>query len=190
LIVVPLRLLSEEVGFKFNLYDPCVTNRDQNGTQHTLLFHVDDLKSSHSDPKVNGEFNIWLQMKYYGEHGKVVAHCGKIHDYLGMDLDYSKAGKVKIGMILNYVGENMLRDFPEQLKEDTNISKTPAGDDLFNHGQGKKLEEERAEQYHKMVAEGLFLCKKRARSGIVQPTIAVLCTRVKAVNQAGRSWSE
>jgi hypothetical protein len=159
----------EEVGFKFNPYDPCVANRDQNGKQHTLLFHVDDLKSSHVDPKVNDEFEEWLQMKY-GEHGKDVAHRGKIHDYLGMELDYSEPGKVKIGMI-DYV-ENMLRDFPEQLK-DTDLSKTPAGDDLFNHGQGKKLEKERAEQYHTMVLKGLFL-GKRTRPDI-QPTIAVLC---------------
>jgi hypothetical protein len=168
----------EEVGFKFNPYDPCLANRDQNGKQHTLLFHVDDLKSSHDDPKVNDKFEDWLQMKY-GEHGKVVAHRGKIHDYLGMELDYSEPGKVKIGMI-DYV-ENMLRDFPEQLM-DTDTSKTPAGDDLFNHGQGKKLEKERAEQYHTMVAKGLFLCK-RARPDI-QPTITVLCTRVKDPNQA------
>jgi hypothetical protein len=138
------------------------------------------LKSSHDDPKVNDKFDDWLHMKY-GKHRKVVAHRGKIHDYLSMELHYrSEPGKVKIGMI-DYV-ENMLRDFPEQLK-DTDISKTPAGDDLFNHGQGKKLEKERAEQYYTMVAKGLFLCK-RARPDI-QLTIAVLCTRVKDLNRAG-----
>jgi hypothetical protein len=168
----------EEVGFKFNPYDPCVANRDKKGTQHTLLFHVDDLKSSHKDSKVNDQFDKWLNHKY-GDHGKVVSHRGKKHDYLGMELDYSEDGKVKIGMI-NYV-ENMLKDFPEKLKE-TDTSKTPAGDDLFNKGQGKKLTTERAEGYHTMVAKGLFLCK-RARPDI-QPTIAVLCTRVKEPNES------
>jgi hypothetical protein len=170
-----LRRELEEAGFVFNPYDPCVANRDREGAQHTLLFHVDDLKSSHRDSKVNDQFNKWLNHKY-GKHGKVKLHRGKIHDYLGMELDYSEVNKVKIGMI-KYV-KNMLEDFPEKLKD-----KTPAGDDLFKKGQGKMLETERAEGYHTMVvAKGLFLCK-RSRPDI-QPTIAVLCTRVKEPNEA------
>jgi hypothetical protein len=45
------------------------------GSQHTLLFHVDDLKSSHKNPKVNvnDEFEEWLQTNY-GQHRKVVSH--------------------------------------------------------------------------------------------------------------------
>jgi hypothetical protein len=43
----------EQIGFKFNPYDPCVANHTEKGSQHTLLFHVDNLKSSHKDPKVN-----------------------------------------------------------------------------------------------------------------------------------------
>ena len=41
---------------------------------------------------------------------------------------------------------------------------------------------ERAETFHTMVAKGLFLCK-RARPDI-QPTIAVLSTRVKSPNES------
>jgi hypothetical protein len=47
----------EQKGFKFNPYDPCVTNRTEKGLQHTLLFHMDDLKSSHKDSKVNDQFD-------------------------------------------------------------------------------------------------------------------------------------
>jgi hypothetical protein len=47
----------EQKGFKFNPYDPCVANRTEKGSQHTLLFHVDDLKSSHKDSKVNVQFD-------------------------------------------------------------------------------------------------------------------------------------
>ncbi len=39
----------EGAGFKFNPYDPCTANRPMKGSQHTVLFHVDDLKSSHKD---------------------------------------------------------------------------------------------------------------------------------------------
>ena len=172
----------EDVGFKFNPYDPCVANRVEKGSQHTLLFHVDDLKSTHKDPKVNDQFDKWLQDNY-GAHGEVVIHRGKRHDYLGMELDYSVKGKVKINMT-KYV-ENMIEDFPEKIKT-TDTAITPASDGLFNEGQGKKLDQGRADAYHTMVAKALFLCK-RARPDI-QPTIAVLCTRVKSPNEA--DWAK
>jgi hypothetical protein len=78
----------EQVGFKFNNYDPCVANRKVNGTTQTVKFHVDDLKSSHVDSRVNDNFLIWLNSKY-GQHGEVKASRGKIHDYLGMKFIYS-----------------------------------------------------------------------------------------------------
>ena len=42
----------EDHGFKFNPYDPCVANKEIEGSQQTVCFHVDDLKSSHINPKV------------------------------------------------------------------------------------------------------------------------------------------
>jgi hypothetical protein len=59
-----LRTDLEEIGFKINLYDPCVANRIINGSRHTVKWHVDDLKSSHIDPKVNDRFLEWLEKKY------------------------------------------------------------------------------------------------------------------------------
>jgi hypothetical protein len=173
-----LRHELEQEGFKFNPYDPCVANREKNGLQQTLLFHVDNLKSSRKGPRVNDKFEEWLQSNY-GKHGKVINHRGKVHEYLGMEIDYTERGKVIFGMI-KYV-QNMIRDFPDKLKS-IDIAKTPAGNGLFNQGQGRKLPTEHAEAYHTMVAKGLFLCKC-ARPNI-QPTIAVLCTRVKDPNEA------
>jgi Reverse transcriptase (RNA-dependent DNA polymerase) len=40
----------ESIGFKINPYDPCVANRTVKGKQHTVTWHVDNLKSSHEDP--------------------------------------------------------------------------------------------------------------------------------------------
>ena len=34
------------IGFKLNPYDPCVANQIVNGMQHTITWHVDDVKSS------------------------------------------------------------------------------------------------------------------------------------------------
>jgi hypothetical protein len=56
----------------------------------------------------------------FGAHGEVTMHQGKIHEYLGMEVDYSLKGKVNIGM-MEYVG-NMLKYFPEKIKStDTEI---------------------------------------------------------------------
>ena len=51
-----LRKDLESIRFKINPYDPCVANRMVRGKQHTVVFHVDDLKCSHVDEKVNTEF--------------------------------------------------------------------------------------------------------------------------------------
>jgi hypothetical protein len=65
-----------------------VANKKVQGLQQMILFHVDDLKSSHKSKLVNDQFEKWLNTKY-GNHGKVTAACGKVHDYLGMELDCS-----------------------------------------------------------------------------------------------------
>ena len=66
----------EKIGFKFNDYDPCIANRMVNGSQHTVRFHVDDLLSSHVDPKVNDRFAEWLE-KMYGKYQAVEPTRGK-----------------------------------------------------------------------------------------------------------------
>ena len=48
-------------SFKLNQYDPCVANKMVNGKQLTVCCHVDDLKSSHIDPKVNDKFLEWIK---------------------------------------------------------------------------------------------------------------------------------
>ena len=48
------------------------------------------------DPAEITKFANYLDI-IYGE--KLTVHRGKVHNYLGMDLDYSKKGKVGIGMI-------------------------------------------------------------------------------------------
>ena len=172
----------EGQGFEFNPYDPCVANRMVKQKQHTIRFHVDDLMSSHVDSKVNDDFETWLQAKY-GEHNAVVAHRGKVHDFLGMIFEFYDDGTVTLDMSA-YV-ENMLDDFPMKLKK-SETARTPAGDGLLNHGQGKKLEKGQSEQFHTSVAKGLYV-SKRARPDI-QPTIAILCTRVRDPNLA--DWNK
>ena len=73
---------------------------------NTLILHVGDLKCSHKKSFVNTLFATWLGT-IYGE--KLTVKRGKIHDYLGMDLDWSVEGEVTISMI-KYVS-TILEDF-------------------------------------------------------------------------------
>jgi len=100
----------EEIGFEVNPYDPCVANMEQAGSQLTVVWHVDDLKISHKQPEVVDDLIMWLQSKYEDEVGKVKKLQGKVHEYLGMTLDYETKGEVKLKMQA-YVDE-MIESFP------------------------------------------------------------------------------
>ena len=79
----------------------------------------------------------------------------------------------------------ILENFLMQFRKN-NKAPTPAGEHLFKQGQSKKLEIKGAEIFHMTVAKGLYVCK-RARPDI-QPTIAVLCTRVKQPEES--NWTK
>jgi hypothetical protein len=81
-----INLQNYKSSFIINPYDPCVANATVAGTQMTVTWHVDDLKTSHIDPFQNTKFAIYLTLIY----GKgLVVYCGKVHDYLDIDLNYS-----------------------------------------------------------------------------------------------------
>ena len=61
-----------------------------------VVWHVDNLKVSHKDPFEVTKFDQYLLM-IYGNNINV--HRGNIHYYLGMDLDYSETGVVKVSII-------------------------------------------------------------------------------------------
>ena len=89
------RLLSDtliEWGFKSNEYDKCVANKTINGKQCTILWHVDDLKISHIDPKVVNDVIKKLKAKF-GQQSPLVTSQGKTIEYLGMRIDYMERGK-------------------------------------------------------------------------------------------------
>ena len=146
------------------------------------MFHIDDLKSSHVDSKVNDEFAKWLETKC-GKHGKVKTHHGKAHNCLGMTFDCSKKGKVIVDMMSHV--EDMLNEFLKKPQENETVM-MPAADNLFSKGHGKKFNQECRENFHHTVAKGLFV-SKRARPN-VQPMTAGLCTRVKEPDET--DWSK
>ena len=101
----------ESNDFLFNKYDPCVANKIIRGNQMTIRFHVDDVLSSHVDPKANDEFLKWLNDQY-GTYGPVKATRGRVHKYLDMTFEFGN-GKVVISMI-DYVKE-LLEDFDKNI---------------------------------------------------------------------------
>ena len=161
-----------EWGFEINPYDWCVANKMIDGKQCTVLLHVDDLKISQMESKTVTDVIATINQEF-GKETPITVKRGKVHDYLGMTLDYSKEGKVMVKM-LDYV-DNMLRGAPADMAGE---SATPAGNHLFQvNEEGTKLDEEKAQVYHHIVAKALFLCK-RARPDL-QTAVAFLCTRVK-----------
>ena len=174
-----LRKDLETKGFKINPYDICVANKMVNGKQLTVMWHVDDLKCSHVDTAVIDKFIEWTRDMYEDEEiTKIKPSRGKVHDYLGITLDYSIPGKVKLHM-KDYI-KNIFEEFPymDQVHELRHVS-TPAAEHLFTvNDKAEKLNSVMSEDFHTTVAKILFLCK-RTRPDL-QPTIPFLCTRVKS----------
>ena len=165
----------EKDGFVINPYDPCVANKVVDGKQMTCIWHVDDLKVSHVSPDELTGFGAWLKDKY----GDCKEHRGKIHDYLGMELDYTQPGKVMIRMV-PYIQET-IDEFPEEI---IGTKTTPAAEYLFrirDPSEAKALPEEQAMMFHRSVAKLVFI-QARARRDI-QTAVAFLTTRVKAPDE-------
>ena len=59
--------------------------------------HIDDLKISHVDPNVVTSVIDDIQ-KEYGNNDTVTFNIGKVHNYLGMKIDFYTTEKVEITM--------------------------------------------------------------------------------------------
>ena len=51
-------------NFSMNPYDPCVSNQMVNGSQQSILFHVDYFKLINKDPKLSDSFIRVLREEY------------------------------------------------------------------------------------------------------------------------------
>ena len=119
-----------------------------------VAWHVDDIKSSHMKQSVLDEFNEWVSKKY-GKERAVVVTRGKKHACLGMLLDYSEPGKVKVDMKQHV--KDMIEDFPFELK---NRVASPANENLFKLTNGTKIDKMSKEIFHTHAMKTLFLVKR------------------------------
>jgi hypothetical protein len=146
------------------------------GEQCTVVWHVDDLKVSHKCEKVVLDL-IQALNEQYGQLKPLTVNTGKIHPYLGMTLDYSMPGTVKV-IMTDYI-EKMLRETDDIFPGTSN---TPAANHLFTvNDTATKIDTADADFFHYLTAKLLFLCK-RARPDI-QTAVAFLSTRVQAPDQ-------
>jgi Reverse transcriptase (RNA-dependent DNA polymerase) len=164
-----------EWGFELNKYDRCVANKTIDGKQCTILWHVDDLKISHVDDAVVTKILETLNERY-GKITPLVVTRGKIHDYLGMTLDFS-ANECCVVRMDDYV-ESVLDEAPVDMDGE---AETPAAEHLFTvRDDATKVTKEVGELYHSLTARLLFL-SKRARPEI-QTAVAFLCTRTQSTD--------
>ena len=79
---------------------------------------------------------------------------GRIHEYLGMTLDYTKKGEVQVSTI-PYI-KNIINEFSEEI---TSSASKPTSDHLFQvQGNGALLlPEEQAIIFHHTIAQLLFV---------------------------------
>ena len=163
--------LTKELGFIINPYDSCVMNKMIDGKQCTIIWHVDDLKLSHIKQSVLDDIANKLNLKY-GQVLPLVIHHGKVHDYLGMTIDYSEDGKVKF-MMCNCI-DRVLSGAPPEMD---GVAITPSTSNLFTICKdAEKLDDVRAEVYHHISAQLLYLCQ--CAHPDLQTTVAFLMTRV------------
>ena len=164
--------LINELGFVVNPYDWCAVNKTINGKQCTVGWHVDDLKISHHDSRVVDDILHALNERY-GKESPLVITRGRVHEYLGMKMDFSKPGQVVLSMP-EYI-DSLIKETPSDLTK--GASTTPAAGHLFTtNAEAQKLCDDQASEYHHLVAKLLYLAK-RTRPDLLL-AVSFLCTRV------------
>jgi phage-related protein len=95
------------------------------GKQFTVAWHVDDLKILHVSAKVVDDLIANLDSKF-GKESPLSKSWGKVHNYLGMTLDFSVPGQVTVTMI-DYI-KMICMDLPNGM---IGTAATPAANHLF-----------------------------------------------------------
>ena len=140
-----------------------MANKQINGYQCTILWHVDDQKISHVSNKVLDEVIASVNEWY-----------GKIHDYLGMTINYTVPGKVIICMD-DYI-QGIINEEPSDMD---GVVLIPVVEHLFDavNQDAESLDMAQAELFHHLTAKLLFLCK--CTHPDIQTPVAFSTTRVK-----------
>ena len=83
----------EEMRYQRNEYDWCVMKKIVDNKQCTILWHVDDLKTSQFNPAIISSVFADIDAEYL-KVAKMTITRGKVNKYLGMTIDYSLTDKL------------------------------------------------------------------------------------------------
>lgn len=148
----------ESLDFVVDPYDECTFNKIVNNKQCTLQFHMDNLMISHVNMNVVKEVVEDLN-EYFGTIKLLFGTYGKIHEYLGIQIDLSKDQQVKISM-QQYL-EDILSEMPCDMD---GISPWPANKDIFVVDENpEQLDKNKSDFFHQTTASLLYasnLCKR------------------------------
>jgi hypothetical protein len=163
-----LKTVLVDLGYSVNPLDPCVfTKPCADGGQTTVCFHVDDALATSPDQTELDK--LVADMKAAFIELKVTS--GKVHEYLGMVLDFSVPGQCEATM------QKYIQDILDEFGVN-GLARTPGGLDLFDIDTTSPLvPEDLKERFHRGTAQCLYLATH------VRPDILVavsfLSTRVQ-----------
>jgi hypothetical protein len=101
----------------------------------TVSWHVDDLKVRHVNKMHIDDLITWIKQSY-GSIEEVKTTRGKIHEYLGMKLDYSVKRQVTID-IVDYENK-MIKEFPDKDLKGVRVT-SPWNENLFKVNEASPL---------------------------------------------------
>ena len=164
-------------GFEQNFYEPCCWNMLIEGKQFTIVFHVDNCYLSHVNLMVVTEI-IKKFDKAYATIDKLTVRQGKVHEYLGMTVDFSTPGKVRLN--LYDIIQRLINSLPEDMIGEKNTAAPSYLFDTSNDDESLRLNKADKDTYHTINAKALFISRVRQDMKLC---IGFGCTRVKNPNQ-------
>ena len=104
-----------ELGFKVNSYDKCVTNKEIDSRQCTIVWYVYDTKVSPINNSVVSDMLHYIKHEF----GSISISRGNKYQYLGMNIIFFNDSRISIS-IKKHIDE-ALNMIPGEVKETTTI---------------------------------------------------------------------
>ena len=163
-------------GFVLNPYDKCIANKDINGSQCTIAWHVDDCLATHIKQSVLDA----LAKRLIDRFGDMKITTGATHDFLGMKITIRDDKKIAIDMTEQI--ELIINEF--EMENDIGLTDnvtSPATDKTFVVDESlPELDAHKSSEFHSTTAKLLYLMK-RARPDL-ETGVLFLMGRVSKSN--------
>lgn len=144
----------ESMGYVRNPHDICVFNKwnEDVQLQSTIIIHVDDLMLTCADDGPLDEIAGQLRARF----GEITEHTGLLHNYLGMQFDFSEVGRVNITMS-GYVDKMLIKyGISESM-----VEKYPTNDNLFKRDDNSPaLDDYHRIEFHSSVYTVAYLAQR------------------------------